>query len=120
MLCDNSRKQMTRNQRQRLDVYDRHFPARIGIAFRKRSAVAESGVIDQEIHFEFLAIKLLEESLQLSKISKIDLSDMNKKLRMLSSKLISKLDQFFITSCDQNHRASAAGELTRKLTTDAG
>src|SRR6476646_3101939 len=120
MLCDHSRKQMTRNQRQRLDVYDRHFPVPIGIALRKRTAVAESGVIDQEIDFEFLAIKLLQESSQLPKVSEIDFSNVNKKLRMLSLQLISQLDQPFITPRDQNHRTSTTGELTCKFATDPG
>ena len=93
---------------------------RSGSLSAKATAVAESGVIDQEIDFEFLAIKRLEESLQLPKISEIDFSNVNNKLRMLSLQLISQLDQPFITSCDQNHRTSTTGELTCKFTTDAG
>ena len=54
---------MTGNQRERRDVYERHFLVTIGIALRKRTAVAESGVIDQEIDFEFLPIKPLQKSL---------------------------------------------------------
>ena len=110
---------MTSNQRKRRDIYDRHFLVAIGIALRKRTAVAEPGVIDQEIDFEFLAIKPFEESLQLPKISEINFSNVNNKLRMLSLQLISQFDQPFITPCDQNHRACTTGELTCKFTTDA-
>src|SRR5207342_1307241 len=97
-----------------------HFLVPIGIALRKGTAVAESGVINQEIDFEVLAIKLLQESLQLPKISEVDFSNVNKQLRMLSLQLISQLDQPFITPCDQNHRSGATGELMCKFATDPG
>src|SRR5215472_182871 len=119
MLCDHPRKKMTSDQRKRRNIYDRHFLVAIGIAFRKRTAVAEPGIIDQEIDFEFFMINPFEKGLQLLKISEINFSNVNKKPRMLSLELISQFDQSFITPCDKNHRAYTTGELTCKFTTDA-
>src|ERR1700757_483618 len=109
---------MARNQCQRRDVYKSHFLVTIRIALRKRTTVAESSVIDQEIDFEFLAIEPVQKGLQLPKIGKINFSNVNKKLRMLSLQLISKFDQPFITPCDQNQRTSTIGELACKFATD--
>src|SRR5258708_6703164 len=110
MPCDHGRKQMTSDQRQRRDIYERHFLVTLGIALGKGAAVTESGVIDQEIDFEFLAIKRFKESPQLAKIGEINFANVNNKLRMLSLQSISQLDQLFITPCDQNHRARTTGE----------
>src|SRR5262249_22806044 len=108
------------DQRQCLDVYDRHFLVPIGIALSKGTAVAETGVIDQEIDFEIVAIKGFEESPQLSKISEIDFANVNNKFRVLSFQSVSQLDQLFITPCDQNHRTGTTGELARKFAPDPG
>jgi len=110
---------MTSNQRQRCDIQERHFLIPIGIALRKRTGVAQSGIIDQEIDFEFLAIKRLQEILQLTEITQISFSNVNNKLRMLSLQLISQLDQSFVTSSNQDHRAGTTGELPGEFTTDA-
>src|ERR1043166_5832947 len=90
----------------------------MGIALRKRTTVAESGVIDQEIDVKFLAIEPFEETLHLTEISEINFSNVDNKPRMLSLQLISQVDQPFITPRDQNHRASTASELTCKFATD--
>src|SRR5262249_28817943 len=93
MLCDHGRKQMTGDQRQRRDIYERHFLVSIGIALGKGTAVAQPGIIDQEIDVEFVAIKRFEESPQLAKIGEIDFANVNNKFRMLSLQSISQFDQ---------------------------
>src|SRR5262249_43338775 len=106
-------------QRQRRDVYEYHFLVTLEIALLERTAIAESGVIDQDIDVEFLAIKPLQEDLQLVKISEINFSSVNKKLRILSLQFTSQFDQPFIAPRYQNHRARTTGELARKFAPNA-
>src|SRR5947207_7509677 len=58
---------------------------------------------NQEIDFEFIAIKLLQESVLLPKISEIDFSNVNKKSRVLLVQLISQHNKPYITQTEHAH-----------------
>src|SRR5206468_11468475 len=81
--------QMTSQRSKRCDVYQRHLTVANRIALRKTTAIAESGVVDQQIDVELFAIKPRQQLAQLRRISQIGVVNVNEKLWMLSVQLIS-------------------------------
>jgi hypothetical protein len=65
-------------------VHDRHLLVANWIARREGAAVAQSGIIDQEIDINPFMIQPCQQFIQLGKIGEINFAKRNRELRILA------------------------------------
>src|SRR5437588_12646468 len=101
------------------DIYLNDSIVSLRIARGKRSVVAQSGVIDQEIDADCVLLEPTNQFVDLRFVAKIDNTDMNVQVRVSISQFVAQLIQSLLASRDQNERSRACRQLVGKVAPDA-